>query len=325
MDPQVPLPVLASQAVDHGMLPVGRYQVVVRGDRAEVTGARLAQAPIGQLFNVDVSDAFTHTFCNTCLETVGVRRNGEFLDLTMQVRHPFDLANDALPPSASNRRDLWINNVKGILLTDGDQSYFGGAVTLDPRTLGNPDGFTSLLMQPTGFQANAFPYKVFGAEGANLTRGNFDASVGWDLHRDDPTGFNVLANGQTGQATYRLRIQPGETLVFDLVLTASYSVSAANRTQRLTPTHFMPAGAPPEPWKVLAQAPGTLEAGNTASSVNLQLQALDWQHDPTLTVDPNFPDPSNRDGLAVSSRITAVSYSLPAITGEAETPVDLGE
>ncbi|MEO7995394.1 MAG: hypothetical protein ABI743_13435, partial [bacterium] len=322
-DPETPLVVSTFVGADTTEAPIARYQLTLSGDTAHLDPARLGAATVGQHFNVDLSDALTDTFCHDCLQVTEVQRKPLGLQLTLEVRHPFKLADDLAPPTALNRRDLWISTVKGILLADNSKPYFGGEVDLDPDRLLNADGFTGVFQVPTGAESEAFPYRVFGASGANLTTGNFDGSLGWSLNPNDPAGYLVLANDQTATAQYYVRLDPGETITFDLVVTAAFNVSAGNKTQRLTPSYFMPAGAAPEPWKVLASSAGPLEAGNPSSTTVLTFRALDWQQDATLAVDPGYPNVSNRRGLATDSRISDVTFSLPAITGDDTTTVDI--
>lgn len=324
LDSHTPLAWPITIADDVLQAPIGRFHLTVNSNgHGELTPARLAQAPIGMLFNVDLTEALTESFCRDCLSITGISKINGGVRVGLEVRHPFAIADDGLPPSAANRRDLWMSTVKGILLLDSSQSWFDGAVRLDAGRLMNADGYTSVFDLPIGLNANTFPYRVFGAAGANAGNGNFDGTAGWSLNYNDPEGYAVLANDQTRSANYDLRLAPGESVTFDVVLTAAYCVSASNRNERLIPSHFMPAGAPPEPWRVLVTPGGALEPGNPMSSTTLLFQALDWQQDPVLNVDPTFPNPLNRRGLAAASRIAEVSFSLPGLTGEPVTVVDI--
>ncbi|MEO7994389.1 MAG: hypothetical protein ABI743_08315, partial [bacterium] len=304
--------------------PAGLFHLDIAGDQTvALTPLRGTTATVGQHFNVDLTTAFTQTFCSDCVKVLGITREGDNLRLDLQVRHPFDLAEDSVAPSAKNRRDLWISTVKGILLLDGSGKYFNDTVQADSTHLVNPDGYTNLFTPPVGSAATVFPYIVFGATDTNSSAGNYDDASGWRDHTDDPSGYGILANGQTGDASYLLAIKPGETLAVDLALTAAFTVSVPNRATRLAPEHFMPAGAAPEPWRVTVRADGDLDSFNDQSAVNLHIEVLDWQQDPALSVDAGYPNLANRRGLAVTSRIDHVDFSLPSITGIESTPVDL--
>ncbi|HYE77699.1 MAG TPA: hypothetical protein VEI97_06915, partial [bacterium] len=324
LDPATPLEVGGAWAGEGaGIAPMGRFQLHLNGDQATIEHARLGQAMVGQHFNVDLTDAFTGGFCNTCLTLDSVQRQGSDLLVTLAVTHPFKRADDARPPDAQNRRDLWVSNVKGILLANGSQSFMGSTIRLDPMALKNADGYTGMLRPLTGFSANVFPYKIFGAANGNDTVGNFDPTKGWTDYLDAPVGYNVLANGQTARATYQIHLEPGNTRSFELILTAAFSVSSPDRYQRLAPQYFMPAGASPEPWKASVSVAGTLVAFDPDSTTELTFSALDWQQDPALAVEPGFPNPANPRGLAVNSRITGISYSIPGIISQPSVPVDL--
>lgn len=324
LDPSTPLALGGFFGADVIEAPFGRFQLTLSEDGAQLEPARLASAQLGQHFNVDLTAAFTETFCRDCLQVTGFEKIATGVRVKLQIRHPFPLGDDEAPVSAMNRRDLWLSTVKGIVLLDGTSSWLDGDVTLNADRLSNADGYTRLLEAPAGFTATAFPYKLFGATPANLGIGNFDGTVGWSLNYDDPSGYLVLGNDQTATASYDIRLSPGEQVTWDLVLTGAYAVSAATKPDRLTPEHYMPAGAAPEPFLVRVTPSGALQAGNSASTVQLSIEALDWQQSSTLSVDPSFPNSTNRRGLAVSSRIAGAQLGIPAITGVNNQVLDVG-
>lgn len=323
LDPNTPLALGGYFGADVIEAPFGRFQLTLSEDAALLESARLASAQVGQHFNVDLTAAFTETFCRDCLQVTGFEKIGTGVRVKLQIRHPFPLADDEAPVSAMNRRDLWLSTVKGIVLLDGTSSWLDGHVTLNPNRLSNADGYTSLLEAPAGFTATAFPYKLFGATPANLGIGSFDGTVGWSLNYDDPSGYLVLGNNQTATASYDIRLSPGEQVTWDLVLTGAYAVSAATKPDRLTPEHYMPAGAAPEPFLVRVTPSGALQAGNASSTVQLSIEALDWQQSSSLSVDPNFPSSTNRRGLAVSSKISGANLGIPEITGVSTQDLDV--
>ncbi|HYE79074.1 MAG TPA: PKD domain-containing protein, partial [bacterium] len=226
---------------------------------AEVTPVRSAAATPGVgTFDVDVTDAFMRSFCGGCVavESVSINGNGRPV-VTVAATHPFELGDPALPPSAQNRRDLFIFNVRGVLAAEADPETIAG-VTVSEDLLEDPDGYYPHQgLFPTGtLTADAFPYMVFGVDPPGTGTGNFDNATGQWTDMANPTGFNVLGQGETGTAQFTLDIDPGETREFSLVLVARYGQSVTGRATRLTPEYYSAEFAS-DPWRVEANEPAT--------------------------------------------------------------------
>jgi|GEM_PF-5223372 len=322
-DEATPLAVFVGPDVITG--PLGRYRLQFDGETVEIVPGRSLAATPGQLFHVDLTEALTDTFCHNCLQVEGITRIIDGIQVELSLRHPFALADDSQPPSAGNRRDLWVSTVKAVILNEGNVGHFGDTVFTDKPLLLNPDGYTTLLAPAIGDPNTAHPYCVFGATGANLTAGNFDATSGWGDNADDPQGFLVLANDQTATTSLQFRLAPSESQTVDLVLTAAFSPGATGLTSRLIPDYFMPAGTPPEAWRVTTRVDGELDPFNANSAVNLHIEVLDWQLDPAYAVDGNFPVSGDRTRIPSASGIASIELSLPEITGEAITLLDIAD
>ena len=177
----------------------------------------------GRPVAIDVTDAFASaTFgCPNCIQIVGIAigPTAESVELTFELSHPFPAADPGQPISNANRNDLFLNNVRLFLMTDGTATAFG----VDRRRFdhywwhfsdrpsrGFPDYRMQFVPSPPDVAADTFPFVVFetGDNFANPT-GNFSSVNGWTENLENPSGFNVLGQGQSAQTTMGLDLSLG--------------------------------------------------------------------------------------------------------------------
>lgn len=322
-----------------GQSPLGVFDFAydAASNSASLTPLRAATAiGVGSNIATDVTAALsTATFgCPSCFAITSVDReviDGQsVLTLGLRVRHPFQA-----PSIPTSRADLHINNVRLVFQSLGTQEFFGDAPN-DPLVTGNvirirnADGYallpTTFIPLPEGVTGNLFPFKVFET-GDNQSNpfGNFQPTTGWSSVLSTPTGFNVLPMG--GEATTDLQINlPGtqtQQISGRIALLANFVVSAGNRSQRPTPTYYMPEGAMLEAWSVEVTTPGPfLGGGEEVGTVSVAV--ADWQA--TASQDPLFPDTANPGGLLADSLPASVLVDIPGFNasgpfGPAGAPV----
>ncbi|MEO7992827.1 MAG: hypothetical protein ABI743_00380 [bacterium] len=304
-----------------GVEALGIYDLAIDAATGEVqltatrSGAALADA-----YLLDLTSAFTTSQfgCPDCLQATGVDRSTVGADtivaVTFNVRHPFPT------PLATGRKDLHINNVRLAILAAGSESFYGDVndapVAGDVSLVPNADGYVSLppgFISASGVSNTLFPFVVFQTgDNLNTPTGNFSAANGWTDNILTPTGYNVFPMGGNADTTVNFRFTaPGSTQLHGrIALLGNYIVSAANRTQRPTPTYFMPDGAMSEAWHVEVDAPPAPFSASIGTEVaNVTVRVADWQHGGSI--DPTFPDPANPTGLRASSDVLRVNVDIP--------------
>ncbi|HYE77477.1 MAG TPA: FG-GAP repeat protein, partial [bacterium] len=284
---------------------------------------------------VDVTQFFTSAPCTDCLKIVGVGTSlagNPTLDIS--VRHPFP----SPAPTRRNNQDFSVFNVEGVVLFD----EAGGTVTdypglgekiLTSTRLVNADGYTGYLdaaydVDYFATAATLHPYKLFFK---NYTQGTFDPT--------SPQGFpdyadveGSLAMGQgKGPDVQRYEIalpRPGQRVVFDLIVQASYGNSSSTIEEKAMPEYRVPQynkkAASEVRAGLLEVTPGSptgqgLLAGDTTSGALVHLQVLDITDASTgVTVGPN------RDQIRAASDVDALAIEVAGVTSGAVTVGDPG-
>lgn len=248
---------------------LGVWTLDVLGTQATLTPAReVAATPGVGSFDVDITDALTRTFCRDCVELKSIELDGNDRPvITVGIRHPFELGDPGNPITAQNRRDLFLFNVKGIILSDSNPASVN-SVSLPTKVLNDPDGYYfNEGLFPTSTSMDAFPYMVFGVNESLVGTGNFNATTGQFDAMDAPSGFNVLGQGQSAVAAFTFDVDAGDAISVDLVLVGQYGQSVENKAQRMSPEYYAAEFAA-GPWRVeiddfaapFGSAPGSPQA-----------------------------------------------------------------
>lgn len=229
---------------------LGAWTLELYEDTATLIPFRSTAATPGVgTYEVDVTAAFSRTFCRDCVRIERISRDGDGRPvLTIAARHPFALGDPGQPPTAQNRRDLFLFNLRGIVAGSKNDITVGG-MTLPSRLLKDADGFFPHAELFGGPANTAYPYMVFNVDENLSGTGNFDPSQGNFFDMDNPSGFNVLGQGQTGRADFTLDVLDGETATFTFHLVGRYGQSVTGRTTRLSPEYYA-AQISGGPWRV---------------------------------------------------------------------------
>lgn len=322
---------------------------------AELLPVRLASAaPTGQKFVVDLTGVMTGDLgCPDCLKITGLSKNlaGNVV-VGLALRHPIAAPNLSAQIGTAS---LHVNNVRGfvvsriagpdgILGTGDDPDYFtptglnlpelsGGfdsdLFNIIYGPLANPDGYSrdvTPLVAP-GFDT-VYPYVVFGADDGTVGTGSFGTD-GWNLAElENPTGYNVFAQGSTINGDLELALGGGplgtQQVTFRFILTASYIVSRKNFGGQpgsvRDPLYFMPEGALLSPWRVTVDWLGTdglggLPREGTTDLATIEVRTRDWQKAVgDTTIVPALTESTIRNGLLGASRPAFVGVDIPGIT-----------
>ncbi|MBU1022728.1 PKD domain-containing protein [bacterium] len=294
---------------------LGLFNVIVNPHdlEAELTPLRSSTA-IKDSFIVDISNFLTISPCTDCLSinTIILNTDGNIV-INFGLEHPFEAGTLANPPSSTNRLDLHVFDVFGVLYFKGTgNTYPLIAKTLAPSRLVNADGYTDMFDSridpffPT--TANLHPYRVMSY---NPTNGNYNPSSPSGFNNIlSPTGQNILAMGGNPQYTdFVLDLADVSDNSFLLAITVAYGQSAVKST-RLYPEYYLPEFHRKEAWKVeVGIIANTLYNLRTDTYCDLEIKVWDWNHG--ANVDPYL---TQKDSIKSESDVATVAVLIPDVT-----------
>jgi hypothetical protein len=330
---QIPYRIPTGQYSFTGLLGVYDIHLNPSFKTGEISPLRFSEK-LGDTYNVDITSFLNLSPCADCIRLKALELESDgTVTVYIGARHPFPLPVDINNPLLTERLDLHVFDVEGILVLDGDvlfdstmsdvdnDSIFTDSIISSAGILTNADGYTSIhdtffdTILPT--QSNIHPYKIFAFD---PTSGNYnptyDPANGFP-YLDNPTGHNVFPQGSGEYVVeYNLRLDIDQQVDFLFALSASYGQSAQGKGtdlgKRLNPRYFLPEFHRKEPWMVKAEVKNNQLAGYTPSSnAVISVEIFDWQHE--AFVDPAF-DPLNSSLTMTSraSKIREVSVEIPA-------------
>jgi hypothetical protein len=279
----------------------------------EITPFRISSA-IKDSFIVDITNFLSIAPCKDCLKLIAVALGADQnIECTFTIRHPFKPGNLGNPPSASNRLDLHIFDVFGIVHFPGNTTSIGTKLIASDKII-NPDGYTDSFdsridpIFPT--EANLHPYMVMSLDPTN---GNYNPSSPTGFTNIiSPTGHNVLPMGCAPiPTTFRIHPDDAASINFALVVTAAYGQSATKAT--VLPTYYLPEFNRKEAWRVgAAVTSNTMFESEPSSSCAMQIEVWDWNHGATID-----PEMVNKDSIRASSNVASVTVEIPGVTDSA--------
>jgi len=284
----------------------------------------------------------------------GVTRNGDTLELTYEVSHPFPAPQDptGAPNGATNRADLGIAG-RVVFIADvpsaSGNSYFdeaGDPVIANTALVANPDAFyrpAGLL--PTTTVANTFPYQALvdesgpdgsriGVSNAGAPGGNF-GNEGWtrdELGFDNNgwTGFGVLHQGQSSRRMLALDVNAlSGGFSLDVAILAKYNdprggqTGAQKRANRLPPAlpdpaafaYRMPHGALDVERISFLGSDGSFLA-ESAGTQTFSFQVTDWDARASETVEADLGGDLQVTTVAVGEAgAPDVTVCIPGVLG----------
>lgn len=303
-------------------------------------------------FQATLSDLDISAFLKPgTLAVKSVRRSNGGLRLEYAFRHPFPAPDFAAPPSAKNRADL---GVTGRLLILADlpvsqvpQNTYFGDVILNPRAIGEIDGFFSPgdLLRMTGLNTNTFPYKLLANESlSNRTgvpngdpEGNYDPLLhGWQRHNIELSGVN---NGWTGydfvhqgqEVVNEFLLTPdafnGKPLTLNLAIVIKY-VDPKSISPRTDPLVRFPAEPPISTYFAYRLPYGALDCSEiyydfddplvfddtTGQSLPVAAYVRDWDTGATEATDSDLSDEADVSLVQPGTGATpVVDFDCPAL------------
>jgi hypothetical protein len=196
---------------------------------------------------VDITSFLLGTPCNNCVEIKSISLDVDSNPVVkIGIRHPFLPGVPANPPSAANRLDLHVFNVRGFIISDGfdsPETFTAAGKTVGGFELLNADGLSGEFDQYwdayLSTTANLHPYVLHYDD---YSQGNFDSTNAngfTDLLL--PTGNLVMPMGSAmDYKDYVFHLNGTGNFNFLYALTVSYGISAIGRSQKLIPTYRIP-------------------------------------------------------------------------------------
>jgi len=290
---------------------MGAYELSVDPSAmtADLVSKRLPS--LGESWIVSGGAYFTIKPCTSCFKITSISMDAsKNMVLEFQLKHPFAAGDPSKPPTAVNRLDLDLFDVALVfapidaVVTNypllSQKAYTGGYLM-------NASGFTTELANVTGDHA-AMPYLLA-----------VDDSI------SGINTFNKFAMGS--EATLQAIIKTASCIWthynFNLYLTMGYGKSAANKSERLTPTYFNPEFNRKGAWKVSVTSPNgsnppalgnTWQDNNATAPFIVTVKVWDWQQG--ATVENPLVNPGN---VAKASNVTSVSIEIPNMNFTAPT------
>jgi hypothetical protein len=227
----------------------GVYEGYLDAEHAEasLTPYRDNASGVPESVETDITSFLKAIPCPDCVKIVGVKIDSEGHPvLKIGVKHPFAPGNPANPPTALNRLDLHVFNVRGFIVADGNASltdFEGTGLKVAGFDLLNADGmsneFDTYWDDILATQSNLHPYILHFDD---YSVGNFDPASPYGFTEiTNPSGNLVMKMGSDFDVQeYVFDLKSTQQFNFLYTLTASYGISSANKNQRLEPTYRIP-------------------------------------------------------------------------------------
>ena len=312
------LPVIGSLADPYSFTgTTGFYEGFIKTEtlEAELVPIRQTSSGSSDSLDVDVTSFLLGTPCAECVELRAISMTPDgYPVLQIGVKHPFPAGNLSGPPSAGNRLDLHVFNVRGFIISDGYEGLrtFGGMnKTLGGFVLRNNDGlsgeFDTYWDEQHITSANLHPYKLhFKDYGA----GNYDGANEFGFADiTAPEGNLVMRMGSDFDFKYYvIELHTTGTFEFLYAVTANYGISASKKLERLSPTYRIPQfnAKPASEFKVTSVDDSLLFSGDDQSSCVISVEVMDINHGVAVGEEINQ--------MTFDSSVAGFSVDIPGIT-----------
>lgn len=305
----------SSTRLESNELMMGGFDLNISADHmtAEITQSRDVST-LGDSWYCELTKFFTVKPCDDCLKIKGISIDADNnVVLNIYVRHPFPPANTTLPPSALNRDDIRVFDVR-LVVIDRNPSLINFP-TLDRITSSsivvNADGYTDMfdyVYDPANFQDdNLHPYIVL-FEDASEGNVNPLAQTGFD-DLANASGHNVMNQGSELESELLLDLIADRSYSLKLFLVMSYGQSSPNLAGRFEPKYFLPEFNCKEAWKVDVDIESnSLGPSQTNSMAEIKVKVWDWQQGAEI----QYPL-TKLDAVRSSSDVEKVELEIPSL------------
>lgn len=265
------------------------------------------------------------------------------LKISVTVTHPFAVPTDTTrPATATKRLDLHVFETHLVLVAEGTDSFFDGAVTLNHGFVTNADGYrtTGPLFDPAGFgvsSANTFPYVMVGSYDSGNPGGNYNPTAdGWQgTALSAPTGYGVFPQGANVERDLILDLGSGNLVNLGVIVVAKYqdprngTTATQKRANRLPDPgnpaalrYLLPQGAG-DLERLTVTVTGTLPDNDPAATVPLTGEVLDWDGGATVIDPASWPNNSDLSQIPENSAPINAVADLPDLQASGPFPLGL--
>lgn len=305
--------------------PLGIY--FLERDPADPTQAKLvmdrqAQAAQGDLYALSVRPYMTLDSLTLLSSSPAP---GGFTDYTLRFTHPYGLPADFNPPAtASKRLDLFIFDVNLVAMIPGDRLFFNASIKTNTTQVGTVSGYRMVgpLLDLSRFGltegTNVFPFRLFHRIDAGNPAGNYGTD-GWIQNEYlNATGYDVIPQGATADATIRLANSLGASV--PLVMLAKYMdpragddapTKRANRLPNADPAnlrYFLPEAAG-DLQNIRVTVEGSVRDNSSDAEALVTIEILDWDNDADVAT--SFPNQFLLNQISELSRPAQIEASFP--------------
>jgi hypothetical protein len=256
---------------------LGVFELTIDQDTLAVDmHAKRNMSAIGDSNLVSGLTFFTISPCAGCFKMtdIGIDPVAGTLDLTYNLAHPFAMGSDALPPRATNRKDLNIFDTALVIVPkSGVTALDFTAVDIFAKVVANASGYTTELKNVPDVPDQAMPFVLV-----------IDDSAGSPI----TSTYNKFEQGTNHDFTVKFSLIPGgDKLVFDMYLTMGYGAAASGKDKPsfLAPKYFNPEYNRKNAWKVLVDVPEDWATADTVTTHPIAVSVYDWQVGAVVSTD----------------------------------------
>ncbi|MCD6216280.1 hypothetical protein J7L05_00290 [bacterium] len=298
-----------------GILGLYDFHIDLDNLDASLVPFRSSSAGTSDSAETDCTSFLLGTPCADCVQITGISLDTENRPVVkIGIRHPFPPGDLSGPPSTSNRLDLHVFNVRGFIISDGFEgveTFSASGKSIPGFDLYNRDGLSgefdeywdNYLMT----EANLHPYILHFD---NYGVGNFDAAnENGFTDLKNPEGNLVMKMGSDLDIQdYVFELSGTGSFDFLYALTASYGISSAKKTEKLTPTYRIPQynSKPASEVRVTGVDDSELFSGDTGSSCTITLEIKDINHGVTIG--------NEIDQMSADSSVSKFVVEIPGVT-----------
>jgi hypothetical protein len=230
----------------YGVMGLFNLGIDAKNLNAELT--LLRQSSLTDVLEVvDITNFLKLAPCQDCadISSISLDTDGNIV-VSIGIKHPFDIGDPHSPIYCPNRFDLHVFNVEGTIVSNNTVvTYPSLGVSLADVPLVNADGYSAYLddsldsIYPT--DATVHPYVLHFDD---YTEGNFSAENPYgflSVTDPPPSGNLVMAMGcDYNYKDYIFNLEAGDSVNYIFAVGCTYAVSAAKRSDRLTPEYRIP-------------------------------------------------------------------------------------
>jgi hypothetical protein len=296
-----------------GILGLFDVTVDVKSMSAELTPLRMSNT-FDVFESMDITSFLTISPCVTCVKVngIGINSDGDLV-LVIALKHPIPMGDPSSAITASNRGDLMVYNVEGLIVTDGIMTISSLNQIAPVSRLKNADGYSSYLDDSLDVfrytQSTVHPYILHFED---YSTGNYDPATypqtGFPPPPEIPRGNLVMGQGsEFDPQEYIFNIEGSSKIQFMYAVQCTYGLASTEPSTRFSPESRVPQHNKKAASKVEVGIFTNGLTGNvTNSQAVLHVRVLDMNHGVQTGTELNQ--------MKSSSNVESISIMIPNVT-----------